>query len=178
VIATEIAAEVQSAISATSQDAVEKLTGVLLRSRRTFVAGTGRSGLMARALAMRLMHLGLEAYIVGETAPPALQQGDALVVASGSGETSSLIAIVERATGLGAFVATVTSAPRASIARMADLVIEIALPEMPDRLRSIQPLGSLYEQCTLLLFDSIALELMQRTGTSADVMRKRHANLE
>jgi 6-phospho-3-hexuloisomerase len=173
-VASDIAAEVQAAISATRHDGILALTEVLLGSHRVFVAGAGRSGLMARAFAMRLMHLGLPAHTVGETATPALERGDTLVVASGSGETTTLVPIVERAGMLGAFVATVTAAPAGSIARMADLVIEVP-PAGP---RSVQPLGSLYEQCVLLIFDSVVLELMRLTGTSADVMRARHANLE
>jgi 6-phospho-3-hexuloisomerase len=84
-----ILGELQAAIRATSLDAVEKLTEILLGARCTFVAGAGRSGLVAKAFCMRLMHLGLPAHPVGETATPALRRSDVLVVASGSGETTS-----------------------------------------------------------------------------------------
>ena len=55
--------------------------------KRIFVYGTGRSGLMLKALAMRLMQMGLDAYVVGETTTPSVQEGDLLIVASASGET-------------------------------------------------------------------------------------------
>jgi Predicted sugar phosphate isomerase involved in capsule formation len=45
--------------------------------------GAGRSGLVAKAFAMRLMHLGMISYVVGETITPALQTGDLIVVLSG-----------------------------------------------------------------------------------------------
>ena len=59
----------------------------MLAAQRVYVAGAGRSGLIARAFAMRLLHLGFDVYVVGETVTPALQPGDTLVVFSGSGET-------------------------------------------------------------------------------------------
>src|SRR5512136_868994 len=62
----------------------------MLSVHRVYVAGAGRSGLIARAFAMRLLHLGFDVYVVGETVTPALQRGDTLVIFSGSGETHSM----------------------------------------------------------------------------------------
>ena len=42
--------------------------------KRIFVYGTGRSGLMLKALAMRLMQIGLDAYVVGETTTPSVER--------------------------------------------------------------------------------------------------------
>ena len=47
----------------------------LLNAKRIYVMGAGRSGLVAKAFAMRLMHLGMHAYVVGETITPALDTG-------------------------------------------------------------------------------------------------------
>jgi 6-phospho-3-hexuloisomerase len=88
--------------------------------------------------------------------------------------------MVERAVGLGAFVVTVTAAPHALLAGMADLVIEVPAPRAVGTsgdLQSIQPLGSLFDQWALLLFDSVVLDLMRRTDKSAEVVRQRQANL-
>ncbi len=41
---------------------------------------------MAKAFAMRMMHIGLNAYIVGETLT-LLQEGGLVIIGSGSGET-------------------------------------------------------------------------------------------
>ena len=43
----------------------------ILSARRIFVAGAGRSGLAGRAFAMRLMHFGFDAFVIGEIATPA-----------------------------------------------------------------------------------------------------------
>ena len=47
-------------------------------ARRVFVTGAGRSGLVARAFANRLMHLGMSVHVVGEVTTPAIERGDAL----------------------------------------------------------------------------------------------------
>ena len=39
---------------------------------------------------MRLMHLGFNVYVVGETVTPAVETDDLLIVISGSGETKSI----------------------------------------------------------------------------------------
>ena len=59
--------------------------------------GAGRSGLVAKAFAMRLMHLGFTAYVVGETITPAMRPKDLLVIFSGSGRTKTIADIAETA---------------------------------------------------------------------------------
>ena len=51
---------------------------------------------MIRGLAMRLMHMGYTSFVVGETITPAIQPGDLLVIASGSGSTETLTVIAEK----------------------------------------------------------------------------------
>ena len=80
-------------------------------ARRVFVAGAGRSGLVVRAFAMRLMHLGLQVYVVGDVTTPAFAAGDLLVIGSGSGETDSLCAVPRKAKALGGVLAVVTIVP-------------------------------------------------------------------
>ena len=55
---------------------------------RIFVYGTGRSGLMLKAFAMRLMQIGLSSFVVGETTTPSVQKGDLLIIASASDRKS------------------------------------------------------------------------------------------
>jgi 6-phospho-3-hexuloisomerase len=57
------------------------------RSRRWYASGQGRSGLVAQMAAMRLMHVGFDAHVVGEATAPAIGSRDGLLVVSGSGET-------------------------------------------------------------------------------------------
>src|SRR5690606_2731649 len=77
------------------QEEIIQLVNRIKVSRRIFVAGAGRSGLMMKAFAMRLMHLGLDVYVVGDTITRSIDQGDLLLIGSGSGETKTLIPMAQ-----------------------------------------------------------------------------------
>ena len=158
------------------------LKNAILDARRIFVAGAGRSGFMLRGAAMRLMHMGLTVYLVGETTTPNIQKGDLLLIGSGSGETASLLSMAKKAKALGATLALVTILPESSIAALADVIVCIPAPtsksEKTMRFASIQPMGSLFEQCLLLFLDATILCLMEDKKIDAEAMFSRHANLE
>lgn len=157
--------------------------GLIDSAPRIFVAGAGRSGLCMKAFGMRLMHMGKTVHVVGETTTPAITAGDLLVVGSGSGQTSSLLAMAEQAQRRGAKILLFTTNPASPLAEMADHRVVISAPsykayECGHELTSVQPLGTLFEQSMLILCDSLILGLMQSTGVSALQMLERHANLE
>ena len=70
---------------------VAALVTELRLADRIFVTGAGRSGLVLKMAAMRLMHLGLTVHVVGETTAPAIRAGDLLLAASGSGTTAGVV---------------------------------------------------------------------------------------
>jgi 6-phospho-3-hexuloisomerase len=180
---TMLLEELTAALNGISEEQAETFMELLLGARRIYTAGAGRSGFMTRAFAMRLMHLGLPVYVVGEAVTPALGAGDLLVIGSGSGETGSLAAMAEKAKQSGASVALVTVEPSSRIGRLADAVVRIpgatkALSEHEARSVSVQPMGSLFEQALLLFFDSLVLRLMEKLDLTAESMKLRHANLE
>ena len=98
--ALDILKEISEVVSHVDESKLEQLTDLILEikkaGKKVYCAGAGRSLLMIRTFSMRLMHLGLRSYVVGETATPALEAGDLLIFGSGSGETGSLCAIQER----------------------------------------------------------------------------------
>lgn len=94
--AEEIINELQRSVSRIPVQEAEELAEQVLCAKRIFLAGAGRSGLMGRAFAMRLMHAGKDAYVVGETVTPGIAEGDLLILGSGSGETQSLIAMAQK----------------------------------------------------------------------------------
>ncbi|MEI7027715.1 6-phospho-3-hexuloisomerase [Paenibacillus sp. y28] len=179
--ATAILAELQRTIEAVSGEAAEQLAKRLVQADRIFVAGAGRSGLMMKAFAMRLMHLGLHAYVVGETVTPGLRANDVFLIGSGSGETRSLIAMAEKAKRLGAVIALVTISEASTLGQLADIVIHV--PASPKEKAdngstTIQPMGSLFEQSMLLLLDAVILRLMHTQELDSSAMFDKHANLE
>ena len=128
------------------------------------------------------MHMCLETYVVGETVTPAIREGDALVISSGSGETGALLNYASRAKRFGAKVALVTIFPDSSIGKTADAVIQLPgvtfKSDAPATTKSSQPHGVLYEHMSFLLFDCMILALMNARGFDRERLFDRHANLE
>ncbi|TDO22681.1 6-phospho-3-hexuloisomerase [Pedobacter duraquae] len=147
---------------------------------RIFVAGAGRSGFAMRSAAMRLMHFGLTVYVVGETTTPAIQTGDLLFIASGSGTTGSMVSAAERASKVGAKVVALSTTTDSPLAALSDYLLLIPAAQKQDHAHIIskQYAGSLFEQSLLLITDAIFQTMWDLDGTPAPELWKRHANLE
>ena len=181
-LVNSILAEVSTALGSVNEEAVLALERSILQAPRIFVAGTGRSGLCLRAFAMRLMHLGLAAYVVGEATTPSITAADLLLIGSGSGRTASVVQCAARAKAVQARVALITASRQSPIGELADQIVEVEAPT-PKAGRtaqsfSIQPMGTLFEQTLGILLDVIVLQLMNEMGISSEQMFARHANLE
>ncbi|KAA1037584.1 6-phospho-3-hexuloisomerase [Macrococcus equipercicus] len=176
----KIIQELTTAAAAINEREAEQLVNQILQSDKVFIAGAGRSGLMGRAFVMRLMHMGIECYVVGETAAAPLAADDLLIICSGSGETKTLSAIADKAKQLGGKIAVVTTATESTIAKLADVTVELsgATKDQSASDKTIQPMGSLFEQSMLLFFDAIVLRLMEKQELDTEKMYKNHANLE
>ena len=177
----EIVKELQQTLALIQDEEAEQLVNKILEAKKIFVAGAGRSGLMGKSFVMRMMHIGLDPYIVGETVTPNLEQDDIFIVGSGSGETKTLVSMVEKAKNIGATVVAVTIFPESTIGQLADITIEIPAQSKTGEVtgnKSIQPMGSLFEQSLLLFYDAIILRFMDKKGINSDTMYGRHANLE
>jgi 6-phospho-3-hexuloisomerase len=154
--------------------------------------GAGRSGLVAKAFAMRLMHLGMISYVVGETITPALQRGDLIVVLSGSGKTRTIMEIVQTAKEIGGRISLITSNSESPIGKIADtlVIIESVRDSIPDESmeydtrqmlgehRSFAPLGTLFETAAMTFCDAVISRLMEITKTDESALKDRHANIE
>ena len=146
-----------------------------------FTLGPGRLGLTLKCLAMRLMQMGRDAYVVGETITPNYGPHDLLIVGSASGETKQLTDIAAKAKGLGGRVLAFTGSPGSTITGIAGATVVIPAPsknQADSQFTSVQPMASLFEQAVLLLADSLVLALMARSTHDNDAMFTRHANLE
>lgn len=179
---TRIIGEVDEAATLAVQDTASLRAAVELveTSRRVFVHGAGRSGLGLRMTAMRLMHLGLDVYVVGETTSPAIREDDLLVCASGSGSTPGVVRAAKTARAAGARVLAITTDPESSLSQLSEVTLVVPAASKTDRSQLItsQYAGSLFEQVVVLLGDALFDVLWHRTGASADELWPRHANLE
>lgn len=182
-----IMSELDQAANEIAAEQLDQLAAAILSAGRIFVAGAGRSGLMMRAFAMRLMHLGLEVYVVGETVTRSLGKDDLLLIGSGSGETRSLVPMAEKARSLEAAVGVLTLSPDSTLGRLADFMVKLpgAPKDQADKAETngpatvtVQPMGSLFEQLLLLACDAVILALMDKQELSGRKMYGNHANLE
>jgi len=167
--------ELSDIAAALPRDEAEALARAVRDARRVFVSGMGRSGLMMRAFATRLMQLGVTVFVVGDTTTPSIAKGDLLVIGSRFGRSGSLAHHVHIARREGARVAVVTMAPGTPLARTADLVARIPVAGGGP---SKQPLGTLFEQSLLVYLDAVVLLLKRLLHKTEGAMRKRHTNLE
>ncbi len=178
----KILEEVQKTSGKISEHETRAFTEKILTAGRVFCDGAGRSGLMVKAFAMRLMQLGLSSYVVGETVTPSIGKGDLLVVGSGSGETSHLLLNAEKAKRCGAEVALITIFPESSIGSVSDIIVRIpaSSSKISHKIQatSLQPGGSLYEQCLLIFLDAVVMSVMRAKKLDPGIIMTRHANLE
>ncbi|MGW9528744.1 6-phospho-3-hexuloisomerase [Paenibacillus terrae] len=178
---SEVLKELQWVPQLINDEESEQLIQSITSANKVFVAGAGRSGFMIRSLAMRLMHMGVQAYVVGETVTPGLGEGDLLIIGSGSGETKSLTSMAEKTKKLGASLALLTTSPGSTIGKLADIIVRLpGAPKDPSNkdYQTIQPMGSLFEQTLLLYGDALVLRTMELRKLTSESMFGQHANLE
>ena len=187
-----MATRINSIADHISDEEVSHFIQELLNARRIYVMGAGRSGLVAKAFAMRLMHLGMISYVVGETITPALQRGDLIVVLSGSGKIRTIMEIVQTAKEIGGRISLITSNSESPIGKIADtlVIIESVRDSIPDESmeydtrqmlgehRSFAPLGTLFETAAMTFCDAVISRLMEITKTDESALKDRHANIE
>ncbi|HID60395.1 MAG TPA: 6-phospho-3-hexuloisomerase [Hadesarchaea archaeon] len=186
----EIIEHLQSSSKKLSSKQVNNFIKILLGARRVFVVGAGRSGLVVKAFAMRLMHLDFDVYVVGETITPSLRVGDLLIAVSGSGETDLIVQAAKIARKVGAKIIAITSYTKSSLTKISDLVV--ILPgrkkvartsafmrrELAGEYASLTPLGTLFEVTALVFLDGVIASLMVKLGRKEEELRARHATIE
>lgn len=173
------------------EESIDKFEDIIIESKNVFVTGAGRSGLAAKAFAMRLMHLGVSAYVVGETISPAIYEDDCIVAISGSGETNTIVSAVKIAKNRGSKVLAVTSYPESTLGQIADTCLLVkgrTKKEVDDEnyikrqingnYTSLTPLGTAFELTTLVFLDAIISELMEKMHQTESDLKARHTVLE
>ena len=173
------------------EEDIAKFIEIITTADNIFVTGAGRSGLAAKAFAMRLMHLGLSSYVVGETISPAINAGDCILAISGSGETNTIVTAARISKKRGAKVLALTSYPESSLGQLADGLIRVkgrTKVEVDDEnylkrqikgnYTSLTPLGTAFELTSLVFLDGLVSELMETMGKTEEDLKNRHTVLE
>ncbi|HET8685559.1 MAG TPA: 6-phospho-3-hexuloisomerase [Methanosarcina sp.] len=186
-----IAVSLNEIIDRLDREAIKAMIQKILEAESVFLMGAGRSGLVAKAFAMRLMHLGFSVYVVGETTTPSVQTPDVVIAISGSGETRSIADLGKIVKDIGSTLITVTSKKESTLGKISD--ITMVLPSktkndldadgylernMRGDYKKVTPLGTSFEITSLIFLDSIIAQLIIFTGASEAELKKRHTNIE
>lgn len=169
--------KISGILAATDNSYDQKLTDLLDQAKRVFVSGAGRSGLIGRFFAMRLMHSGYDVSVVGEIVTPSIKAGDLLIIISGSGETEQLIAFTKRAREIGAKILLISAKSDSTIGDLADAVFQVGTSELYGKVKGM-PMGTVFELSTLFFLEAIISHIIHEKGIPEEEMRSRHANLE
>ncbi|WP_082579683.1 SIS domain-containing protein [Arthrobacter sp. Soil736] len=165
-----VASEITCSLTVDRHDLEGARAALAAPTQRWFTTGQGRSGLVAAMVAMRLMHLGHDAHLVGEATAPSVRAGDGLILFSRSGTTPITVAQAQTASAEGATVMAVTENADSPLAGAAKVVLRV--PAGPSQ----QFGGSRFEQAALVLFDGIMFSLAP-SPESQRTMQYRHDNL-
>jgi 6-phospho 3-hexuloisomerase len=165
---------VSHALGQLPRDQVRLAVELLLKAPAIFVYGAGRSGIIGRAFAMRLVQSGLTAYVIGESVTPIVREGDAVFILSYRGESQSSIQTANIVRREGAKLVVVTGRESSKLAHAATLLLSFRFPNDENH-RTLAPLGTLFESAALRLTDGLIAEIMRARGETEESMRRRHA---
>lgn len=159
---------------------VELILGIHKKKNRVFLYGAGRSGFIGRAFAQRLMHLGINSCFVSDAVTYRYTDEDLLIVISGSGETTSPVAIAQKANKIGGKIVLLTTNRESSIGDVSDLIIIIEGKSKDKAISktTLAPYTSLFDISTLSVLDAIGGLLMQILDISEDDIDNTHASIE
>ncbi len=186
----DIAEHISGVSDSLKLEQVRGFVDAMIGANKIFIYGAGRSGLVGKAFAMRLMHLDFNVYVVGETITPAFEPGDLLIAISGSGETQSIVDAAKIAREQGGKVAAITSYSSSTLGKLADVVVEIPgrtkedVPtdyiarQMLTQYKWIAPMGTLFEDSTMVFLDGVIALLMATFQKTEKDMKRKHATLE
>ncbi len=169
-----IGAKVTEALARIDPPNVSRVVQAIQRAPQVFVYGAGRSGIIARAFAMRLVQVGVTAFVIGESVTPIVRKGDLVVIFSNRGESQSSLQTANIVRREGAELVVITSRGTSKLSHAANHLLLLAFSEDADR-PVLAPLGTLFESGSLRLSDGIIAELMQARGENEESLRQRHA---
>ncbi|KOF56582.1 MULTISPECIES: 6-phospho-3-hexuloisomerase [Clostridium] len=178
-VLSEILNEVNSVVKNVDENELDNIVKLISKDKRIFVYGEGRSGLVGKCFAMRLMHLGYTVYVVGETITPSITEKDMIFAISGSGETSMVLNLSKKSRDQGASVIGVSSRKDSSLIKISSSFLIVPGAVKSDKnVRSIQILSSLFDQSLHIVLDALCLKLSYKDKLHNEEAMKNHSNLE
>jgi len=166
--------EVKTAIEKVDDSKVDEIVDAIIAAKTIFIYGVGRSGLVGKSFAVRLVQMGLDVHFVGDMTTPIVESNDLVIIISNTGETMSAVQTANIVRRIGAKVVCVTSAAHSKLGSASNIILEIT-PCRDEQRKKYAPLGTLFEVATLIMMDSLVPMLMTRLNQNEGSLRRRHA---
>lgn len=166
--------EIQILADGLNQEEIEKVVELISKKNDSLIIGlgAGRMGYSLRAFVMRLTHLGFNAFMIGDTGLPRINEDSIILINTSSGETPTIKLYAEQAKNVGATIITFTTNSKSSIGLISNYVVEM------EKYESNQLMKTLYEQFSFLLFDYIAEKIFTKMNLEKKWVEKNHSILE
>ena len=169
-----ILSEVEKILAKDHKAKVKEVIECIMNAGKIFVYGVGRSGLVVKGFAIRLVQLGLQVYFIGDIATPIVDDKSLVLVVSATGETMSAIQTANICRRVGSDVVVITSKPHSKLAHAGNIIFTLRT-EVTDESKKLAPLGTLFEDAAMILLDGVVAELMVRMEQDDKSMRSRHS---
>ena len=153
---------------------VNAYINLMSNSSKKLIVGcaAGRMGYSLRAHIMRLSHIGYNAYFIGDTSLPRIDEDSIVIINSSSGETETNILYAQQAKKAGSTIVTFTCNDNSTIGQLSDVIVKIPV------IKTEQIMKSVYEQFTFLLLDYLAQEIIRRGNLDINTISMNHSILE
>lgn len=190
-ISQAVLGEVSTALTAVGACDIANLAKDVCGARKVCCYGVGRERFVMQALVMRLCHMGVDAWMVGEPNTPAVGSDDILMASAGPSFYNTVNAICLAAIRAGAKVIAFTGHQTAPLP-FADKVVRIPAQPVPspvskspkyemsngDAQHKTLPLGSAFEATLWMMFECMCVMIQKKLGVQESEMVARHTNLE
>jgi len=152
------------------------------KDKKIVCIGAGRMGYSLRAFAMRLSHIGFKnVTFIGDTTVPYTGDDSLVIFSSSSGKTKTNILYAqilddlqsaEFGKGGRPVKMLFTYDTESPLAKLCDYTFKY------NKTKSSQPMKTIYEQATYILFDALAQAIMEDLGLEDADIRDNHSILE
>lgn len=176
-----ILSEIGQVLRSSDYSNIEVVLEEINNTRNIVCVGAGRVGLATDAFAKRLMHLGFQSHAYSDVTLPKLETGDLMIVASGSGNTESIVSLSKIAKRQGLRLVLISSNSNSLLTKIADVCFILNCPNKETNdsgINSIQPMTTLFEQSLSLFFDAVVLTLISHLKVTEKDMLSRHNAIE
>ncbi|HEX6853513.1 MAG TPA: KpsF/GutQ family sugar-phosphate isomerase [Candidatus Polarisedimenticolaceae bacterium] len=172
-----IEAEAVSRLAGRLGDEFDRAVELLLGCRgRVIVTGMGKSGIIAQKIAATFSSTGIPAYFMHPAEAihgdlGMIVTGDVVFALSNSGETEEIVRLLEVIRRLGAQILAVSGAPESTLARHADVHLDVSVDREACPL-DLVPTAS--TTAALAMGDALAVACYERRGMSRREFAERH----